>query len=282
MPRAGKNAIHVFRDEISDSLREVGVRSGDTVMFHSSLSSMGWVVGGADTVIDGFRAAVGPTGTVAVPTLCRMPAGQRHLTFARWHRDTSPSYVGRITEVLRRRPAAVRSDHATHSVAAIGPRAEELTARHGAAGLRRSPWGPRAFARQSPWQKLYDWNAAYCFLGVNFHVNTMVHFVESLLVARALLRAAPAQRAALAAEVMGWQHPGVWPSMGFAAREVFETHLAREGLLRTGSIGAATIRCARTRPMVDTWLALAEADPTRWCSASFVAWLKQTNPHCQS
>ena len=147
---AGETGIHVTREEIAAALKEVGVQCGDTVMFHSSLSSMGWVVGGADTVIEGFLAAVGTSGTVVVPTLCRMPDGERHLTFARWNIVTSPSCVGHITEVFRHRPDAVRSDHGTHSVSAIGPRAQELTADHGTSGFRLGPWGPRAFARESP------------------------------------------------------------------------------------------------------------------------------------
>lgn len=268
-------ANYVYREEIANALREVGVQCGDTVMFHSSLSSMGWVVGGADAVIDGFLQAVGPEGTVVVPTLCRMPDGERHLTFARWNIETSETCVGRITEVFRHRPVAVRSDHGTHSVAAIGPRARELTTNHGAAGLRHGPWGPRAFARESPWQKFYDWNVAYCFLGVNFLYNTMVHFVESRLVERALGRVAPERREQLAAQIEDWQKPGVWPSIGREPREAIERFLYEKGLLRYGTIGKATISCTRARPMVDNWLTLAEADPPRWCSESFVEWLRQ-------
>jgi aminoglycoside 3-N-acetyltransferase len=272
-----ETANNVYRGEITDALRDVGVQADDTVMFHSSMSSMGWVVGGADTVIDGFQEAVGPGGTVAVPTLCRMPEGERHLTFERWNIVSSPSYVGRITEVLRQRPDAVRSDHGTHSVAAIGPQAKELTADHGAAGMRLGPWGPRAFASSSPWQKFYDWNAAYCFLGVNFHFNSMVHLVETLLVDRALHRAAPDRREQLAAQISDWQKPGVWPSIGFEQRDAFESHLAEVGVLQYGTIGRATIRCTRARPMIDRWLALAEADPSRWCAQRFVDWLAQVD-----
>ena len=272
-PSAAAN--HVNRAEITTALREVGVQCGDTVMFHSSLSSMGWVNGGADTVIDGFLDAVGPAGTVVVPTLCRMPPDERYLTFDRWNIETSVSCVGRITEVLRHRPEAMRSDHGTHSVSAIGPQAKKLTANHGAAGLRLGPWGPRAFAQESPWQRFYDWNVAYCFLGVNFHYNTMVHLVETMLVDRALQRAAPEQRDWLAKQIEDWQKPGVWPSIGLEPREAFEQILFEESLLRYGTIGAATIRCTRARTMVDRWLKLAEADPPRWCADSFVAWLNQ-------
>lgn len=276
-PNADEIAHRVYRKEITNALPEIGVQRGDTVMFHSSLSSMGWVDGGADTVIDGFLEAVGPSGTVVVPTLCRMPPDERHLTFDRWNIETSVSCVGRITEFLRHRPDAVRSDHGTHSVAAIGPLARELTANHGAAGLRLGPWGPRAFARESPWQRFYDWNVAYCFLGVNFHYNTMVHLVETMLVDRALQRAAHDRRERLAEQIEDWQKPGVWPSIGLEPREAFEQILYEEGLLRYGKIGKATIRCTRARPMVDRWLELAEADPPRWCSDAFVAWLKQVD-----
>ena len=272
---ATDTAPHVYREDITNALQEIGVQDGDTVMFHSSLSSMGWVVGGANSVIDGFLNAVGPQGTVVVPTLCRMPDGERHLTFDRWNIQTSVSCVGRITEVLRHRRNAVRSDHGTHSVAAIGPRARELTANHGTGGLRHGPWGPRAFALESPWQKFYDWNVSYCFLGVTFLYNTMVHYVESRLVERALQRAAPEQREQLAAQISDWQRPGVWPSIGREPREAIEAILAEEEVLRYGKIGAATIRCTRARPMVDRWLALAEADPPRWCADAFVSWLKQ-------
>jgi aminoglycoside N3'-acetyltransferase len=69
-----------------------------------------------------------------------------------------------------------------------------------------------AFAAVSPWQRFVDWNAAYCFIGVNFRVNTMVHYVETLLVELALARAPQKRRSELAAAVEGWMKPGVWPS----------------------------------------------------------------------
>ena len=141
-PEPGDKSIQVTRADVTAGLRSVGIVPGDTVMFHSSLSSMGTVVGGPDTVIDGFLDAVGPTGTVAVPTLCNWKPEEQRLVFPRWDPRTTPSYVGIISETFRKRPEAVRSDHATHSVAAIGARAAELTADHGAGGLRLGPFGP--------------------------------------------------------------------------------------------------------------------------------------------
>jgi aminoglycoside 3-N-acetyltransferase len=242
-------------------------------MFHSSLSSMGTVEGGPNTVIDGFLDAVGPRGTVAVPTLCQSQPQDRPNALETWNIRTSPSYVGLITETFRLRPDAIRSDHFTHSVAAIGARAAELTADHGAFGLRPGPFGERAFAKASPWQRFVDWNAAYCFVGVTFRVNTMVHYVESLIVERALDRIEPAGRAQAAAKVVGWLKPGVWPTVRVEDREIIERMLADRDVVRYGKIGSATLHCARARPMVQNWVEIMEAAPAKWFPAEFMAWL---------
>ena len=272
-PETGDKRIKVTSSDVEAAARGVGIARGDAVMFHSSLSSMGTVVGGPDAVIDGFLAAVGPEGTVAVPTLCCWEPDEQHLVFGRWDPATTPSYVGLLTETLRQRPGAFRSDHATHSVAALGARASELTATHGASGHRPGNFGGAAFARESPWQRLVDWNAAYCFIGVTFWVNTMVHYVEGVLAERALQRADPVTRQRLAGELPDWMRPGAFPQIRTEDREAIEGILAEKGLVRYGKIGSATLRCCRARPMVERWVAIAEADPERWLPADWMDWL---------
>ena len=276
IPKQGDKNIQVTRADVANAARSVGVVEGDTVMFHSSLKSMGVVVGGPNTVIDGMLDAVGPRGTVAVPTLCSWKQEEKHLVFQRWDPQTTPSYVGAITEVFRLRPDAVRSDHATHSVAAIGARAVELTARHGASGERPNPCGGKAFARESPWEKFYQWNAAYCFIGVNFRVNTMLHYVETLLVERALERCPANERLVRIEELAGWMKPGVWPAFQLKGREDIEAMLTEKGIVRIGQLGAAVFRCARARPMVDEWIKIVEKDPLRWFPRTYdyVDWLE--------
>lgn len=260
----GDPNIRVNRRDVAEAARSVGVVEGDTLMFHSSFKSIGVVEGGPDAVIDGLLDAVGVSGTVAVPTLCNWKPEQKHLVFEQWDPNTSPSYVGAITEIFRKRPEALRSDHATHSVAAIGARARELTERHGASGARPGPFGDKAFAKESPWQKFYDWNAAYCFIGVNFRVNTMLHYVETLVVERALARCPAEEQAMRREEVAGWMKPGVWPSFSLADREAIEALLTEKGIVRVGKLGAAAFKCARTRPMIDEWLKIVEREPRRW------------------
>ena len=106
-PQTGDKNIHVTRENVAAAARSVGIRARDTVMFHSSLSSMGTVVGGPDTVIDGLLDAVGPEGTVAAPTLWYHHTDPP-MRLEDWDIDHSPSYPGLITETPRPALAGLR------------------------------------------------------------------------------------------------------------------------------------------------------------------------------
>jgi len=268
-PEKGDKQIRVTHKEVVTGVKAAGVRFGDIVFFHSSLSSMGMVVGGADTVIDGFLSVVGPEGTVAVPTLCQKDSEKR---FETWDKSRSLSDVGLITEVFRLKPEAHRSDHPTHSVAAIGARAKELVQEHANAHGRVSPWGDAAFAPGSPWEKLYLWNASYMFIGVNFAVCTMKHYIESLFVERALATVHPQKKAKLQSRVQGWLKPGVWPSYNSTMME--EYFHARE-LMNYSEIGSATVRHIKSSDLVDTALEILQTETNRWFNQEFIKWYQE-------
>ena len=183
----------VTRAGVAAGLGRLGLGAGETVFFHSSLRSLGYVVGGADAVIDGFRDAVGPAGTVVVPTFTLLG---RVGPFGSWYdHQRSPSTVGAITETLRRRPEAIRSFHPIHSVAALGRRAVEVTAGHRHARGRVSPWCDAAFAGGSPFDLLARWDAWYVLLGAGMNVQTIMHYAETALVDAVLRRSSGAARA---------------------------------------------------------------------------------------
>lgn len=66
----GRNTeMHVIlKEEIVQKLREVGLERGDAVMVHTSLKRMGYVCGGAQTVIEALMEVVGENGTIMMPT----------------------------------------------------------------------------------------------------------------------------------------------------------------------------------------------------------------------
>ena len=50
----------ITREQLTADLTSLGLKPGDAVMVHSSLSALGPVAGGADTVVDALLEAIGP------------------------------------------------------------------------------------------------------------------------------------------------------------------------------------------------------------------------------
>lgn len=161
----------ITASDISAALSAAGIAAGDVIMVHSSLKSFGHVDGGAEAVVDALLKAVGPEGTVVVPTLTATYTSGSASGLA-WNRSRTPSRVGAVTETLRTRPGAVRSEHPTHSLAAIGQRAAELMSGH---------WPASTFNIDGPYGKYVKAGGKIVFLGVLPVCNTMLHAVEDWL-----------------------------------------------------------------------------------------------------
>ena len=265
--------VAVTRRDIVDALRRLGVSRGDVVLVHSSLKSLGYVEGGADTVIQAFLEAVGEEGTLVMPTLIQKDFANAYKT---WYLD-KPSDVGYITEVFRHYPGAIRSDQATHSVAALGPRAEELTKDHGAFGLRHGPFGETPFALSSPWQKLYDWDAKVVLLGVNMDKNTLKHLTEYCLIEEALCQVdSPAEREKLKGRL--WHH-GCTPESGklwpFYDSLLMQGEADRAGLLRKTQCGQAQVIEYQAKASCDFAGTLLRTQPERWFTPPMRQWLAE-------
>ena len=58
----------VIKEDIVKELRHVGLEKNDVVMVHTSLKNLGYVCGGAQTVIEALLEVVGEEGTIMMPT----------------------------------------------------------------------------------------------------------------------------------------------------------------------------------------------------------------------
>lgn len=277
VPEPGDPAVAIEAKQVCAAFRAVGAEPGDTVIFHASFKSMGHVSGGASTVFDGVLAATSPGGTVAMPSLWY--SGKPEETPDRFDVKTSPTYVGALAEALRLDPRSHRSNHWSHAVAAIGARAQELTARH-SAGLRRpAPWSDTAFATRSPWWRLYEWNALYAFIGVTMRVCTIKHAIEGALVMRHLASIPAARRSEARATLSMDCVQRLWP---YYNSEAMQDELAAAGLLHQTKLGSATLRAIRTRPLVDTTLAKLLAEPEKWLQPPFLEWIENLERYRQA
>ena len=136
--RDRSNDPEIGRDAILAGLAQVGVKKGDTLLVHSSLSACGHIVGGAKTIIEAIIAAIGPEGNFFVPTFQRSECYLNGIN-KRW--DHRPSdfrdraseavrWVGTLPlEFMRLYPAAPRGVHISHSWAGFGPRAAKVLSR---------------------------------------------------------------------------------------------------------------------------------------------------------
>lgn len=160
----------VTKEDILYSLRLMGIRDGDVLLVHSALSSIGHVEGGADSVIDALCEAVGNEGTLVMSTLTGW--------FRPFDAESSPSAVGEISEVFRRRPGVLRSLHPVHSVAALGRHAAEITAGHESCET--------GCGEGTPYLKLRELGGKAMLLGVDMDRNTIMHSLEELIDAKYL------------------------------------------------------------------------------------------------
>jgi aminoglycoside 3-N-acetyltransferase len=171
--RRGKRVTSA--EEIRTPLRQLPLPDGTVVFIHSSMSKLGYIEGGATTVVNALRNVIVEEhdGTIAVPTFS-MSGGMADTLRAGEIFDlrNTPSGTGQITELIRRQPDARRSLHPTHSVAAIGPRAAWLVDSH--------HLDQRSFGAASPFARLIDADGFILGLGVDLGPVTFYHVVEDL------------------------------------------------------------------------------------------------------
>jgi len=173
------------RTSLVKDLKKLGLKEGDIVIVHSSMSKLGWTVGGSPTIIDALIECVGETGTISMPAhssgngdpeLWQCPAVPK----AWWPiiREETPPFrvditpterIGQIPETFRKYPGVLRSYHPSVSFTAFGKDANYITETHPL---------EKPFGKESPLDKLYQLNAKILLLGVDHSSNTSLHYAE--------------------------------------------------------------------------------------------------------
>lgn len=160
--------------ELESALRAVGVRSGDTVMLHSSFGGFAGFRGSPREFSDAFLRSVGPTGNLLMVSLPYSSSTYEYLQKRKtFDVRKTPSHMGIISESFRRRDGVARSFHPTHPILAFGPRAEWIIADHDKCLY---PCGPA-----SPFEKFSQLGGKVVFFNVPFPTMTLFHYLEHLV-----------------------------------------------------------------------------------------------------
>lgn len=175
----------VTQRQLERQLQELGVSTGQTLIVHCSLSRLGWVVGGGQSVLLAIERAVGDEGTVLMPAFGDgipepsvwrdPPVPESWWTTIReempaWDPSLSPTRrMGVVADLFRHQPGARQSLHPNKSFVARGRRAEELLADHSLED---------GFGERSPLARLYALDGWGLLLGVGHANNTSLHLAE--------------------------------------------------------------------------------------------------------
>ena len=175
----------VIKSDIVDALNSVGLKQGDSVMVHTSLGQIGYVCGGAQTVIEALIEVVEGQGTIMMPTQSWKNLDPEigvhwEVDEVDWDviRENWPAYdkaitptntMGSVAEMFRSWPGTLRSDHPARSVAAWGKNAGYLTENHDLSNI---------FGDTSPIGKLYELDGKVLLIGVDYDKNTSLHLAD--------------------------------------------------------------------------------------------------------
>lgn len=248
----------VTKEEIKRGLRKLGLRRGDAVGVHSSLSSFGYVEGGADAVIDALLEVVGEEGTIAMPTHSsnlekvelspeEKAAGVSWLfKILPYNPKETPCTTGIIPETFRKRPGVIRSRHPSLSIAAIGPKAEEITGAGDGGSL-------------AGWKVLLELEGYVLLMGVGLGVCTAMHLAESMveLPERILEKITPPKWFVERYPEDEWEWD-VGPYPDFAKLEPI---CKEQGIMKTVTIGNAIIRLLRLRALIELYAEALRENP---------------------
>jgi len=157
-------------------LERIEVPPDGVLVVHSAIAKLSRNGFRAEAMIESLLGYMSK-GTVVMPTMTwRTVTPERPV----WDEVATASHTGVLTEIFRTHFAAARSIHPTHSVAAYGPQAQRLLARH---HLDDTP-----VSANSPYGLMRDLSAYVLLLGVGLDSCTAIHLAEEALAPEVYLR----------------------------------------------------------------------------------------------
>lgn len=155
--------------ELVEELKKIGLQPGMDIEVHSSLSSLGYVEGGAETVIEALMECVTEQGSIFMPSLCFSP--ELELT----EEDKAMGITVKIKILPEDAPRT-----------AMGVVADTFRQRDdvitGTGVIRTSGWGWHADEAAKEGLKFVIQNGGKALLlGVDIYKLTAMHYVENIM-----------------------------------------------------------------------------------------------------
>jgi len=283
----------------ADLLKDLRLRPFDqlpaedpVVAVHSSLKSIGYVIGGAETVVRALSDWVGEDGTLVFPAFSdslsdpgqwHHPPVAPHLVekvrngLPQFDVNLSPIDTGAIPSMAARFPGALRSIHPNCSVVALGKHAQRIVS---AQSLENSLF------HDGPFGQVYALNGWVLSIGTELDSNSSIHLAERW--------ACGGKGLPYLGEVWETRVPVETPrgrewvlldregscSAGFRR---IEPILRSHGVISYGRVGRSYCQFMSHRRLIDEAIAILDADPLALlcsnpeCPQCAPAWAKYGN-----
>lgn len=228
--------------DLVHQLRALGVAQRGVLLVHTSFRAVRPIEGGPAGLIAALRAALGPDGTLAMPSW----TGDDDQPFDPVATPAA-SDLGVVADTFWRLPGVSRSPH-PFAFAAAGPQAAQVTSDP----LPRPP-----HRAESPVGRVHELDGQVLLLGVGHDANTTLHLAEFL--------AGVPYRVQKHCTVFEDGRPlrvDYWENDHCCSRFVLADDWLRPRALQAeGRVGNAHARLARARDIVNVTLAHLTSDP---------------------
>lgn len=241
----------ITKEKLYCDLDKLGIDKKGTVLIHSSYKSIGDVDGRGETVLDVWMDYM-KDGLLVFPTHSWSYINSKNPVF---DVNESPSCIGILPELFRKREGVVRSYHPTHSVAAVGTHAKDYVSGHECFDT--------PCARTSPWGKLYDRDAIIVLMGVDLRRNTYIHGVEEWVDVPNRLTDEKEELYVVKEDgskivVPSRRHtPGHWSEYFYKV----DNYLVEQGVMRTGYFGESLVRIIKAKELAHCLTQLLKKNP---------------------
>lgn len=239
--------------DLMNNLEASNINRSGTLLIHSSMKAIGEVDGGADTVLNVLIDYM-KEGLLLFPT---------H-TWEEWNLKegiydpaTEKACVGILPNLFMKKDGVVRSLHPTHSVAALGKRAQ--------AYIKRDEVVFTPCPKEGCFGGLYDEDAQILFLGASLNKNTYIHSLEEQM--NIPDRINPKERLIKIVQPDGSmkeiKYRGHYSSLGDVSSRYGKLlqPMLRLGYAKEMTFGKANCVVVEVRPMTDWVLSLLKENP---------------------
>ena len=236
----------VTKEDLIRGFYELGIRPGMAVEVHCSLSSFGYVAGGASAVIESLFDTVGSNGTIIMPSLRLSPNlplddDDRALGLVSKIRilppDNERSAMGIVADTFRRLPGVCTGDGV----------------------FRVSAWGKDAAAHAKGLRYLIDTDGWALLLGVDIYKLTAMHSVEDILPDGIKDIFRPTKEAGLKYPEDEWLIEGGEPPV--KPWYTIQERAYHNGMIKEGMIGNCKCMFFKVRDVTGLYREALEQDP---------------------